>query len=227
MWPSKKDKWITIPPGKSVEINFGVEWRKDKEEVVIITDNDKFVLDGKNELFLEVTSGNTDTIKVQIVPDFKKRTINVIEVIDANANQTTGKNKGKISLVGIDPSADISRGMSRNMSNDISITTSNNDIFYIDKYLEAHDKNIESFGKRISGYKTRRNIFIIFAVVVIVGNAYIFTISSGYMKYINMVAIAIIAYVVIRLWNAYKDLDRAYKEYKENRSKVFEVVKNQ
>lgn len=223
MWPSKKDKWVTIPPGKSAEINFGVEWRKDKEEVVIITDSGKFVLDGKNELFLEAASSNADSVKVQIVPDFKKRVINVVEVIDVNANQTTGENKCKISLAGIVPSVDTSGDMSVNISRDVS----SNDTFSIDKYLKAYDENIESFGKKISGYKTRRNVFMTFATLVIVGNVYLFTVNNGPMKYLNMVVIVIIAYAAIRLWNAYKDLGRIYEEYKKHRSKVFEVVKNQ
>jgi hypothetical protein len=222
MWPSKKDKWVTIPPGKSVEINFGVEWRKDKEEVVIITDNNKFVLDGKNELFLEVTSSNADSVKIQIVPDFKKRTINVIEVIDINASQTTGENKGKISLVGIGPSVDMSRDVSRNVSRNVS----NNNTFSIDKYLEAHDENIESFGKRISGYKARRNIFMIFGALVVTGNVYLFNINTYPMRYINIAAIAIITYASVRLWYSYKDLYTTYEKYREQRSKMFEIVKN-
>jgi hypothetical protein len=222
MWPSKKDKWVTIPPGKSVEINFGVEWRKDKEEVVIITDNNKFVLDGKNELFLEVTSSNADSVKIQIVPDFKKRTINVIEVIDINASQTTGENKGKISLVGIGPSVDMSRDVSRNVSRNVS----NNNTFSIDKYLEAHDENIESFGKRISGYKVRRNIFMIFGALVVTGNVYLFNINTYPMRYINIAAIAIITYASVRLWYSYKDLYTTYEKYREQRSKMFEIVKN-
>jgi hypothetical protein len=222
MWPSKKDKGITIPPGKSVEINFGVEWRKDKEEVVIITDSDKFVLDGKNELFLEVTSSNADSVKVQIVPDFKKRTINVVEVIDINDNRTTGKNKGKISLMGIGQSIDISGDMPGNVLR----TASNNDIFSIDKYLEAHDENIESFGKRISGYKIRRNIFMIFGALVAVGNVYLFNINTYPIRYINIAAIVIIIYSSARLWYSYKDLYATYEQYKEQRSKMFEIVKN-
>jgi hypothetical protein len=109
MWPSKKDKDIILPPGKGLEIAIGVQWRKDKDEVVIITDNEKFVLNGKNELFLEVTSSNAGYIKVQIIPDFKKRTISVVEVIDVNNSNVTGENREKISFAGVRESKDYTK----------------------------------------------------------------------------------------------------------------------
>lgn len=206
MWPSKKDKGITLPPGKSIEIGFGVEWRKGKDEVVIITDSERFVLDGKNALFLEVTSSNADSIRVQIVPDFKKRVINAVEVINADAKPVTGEDKAKISFAGV--------------------STSKDDSLSIGELLQRWDENIEEFGKRIHGYKRRRNAFMIFATVVAIGNVYLFTINNGPTKYLNIVAVAILIYVSFRLWNSYKGLDRVYEKYKEQRSQAFEIAKN-
>ncbi len=59
MWPSKKkekneeNKGITLAPGQSIEIGFATSWRRDKDEVIIMTGDGPIVLDGKNELFIE------------------------------------------------------------------------------------------------------------------------------------------------------------------------------
>lgn len=207
MWPSKKDDDIKLPPGRTLEIGFSVEWRRGKNEVVIITDNETFVLDGNNELYLEITSSNTDPIMVQIIPDFKKRVINVVEVINVNATHDTGKNKGKIMFAGVRSSKD----------NAISI----------DKYLKAWDDNIEAFGKKIHGYKIRRNIFITVGALVIVGNVYLFTINNSPMRYLNALAVIAMMYASLRLLNSYRDLFRIYEEYKEQRLRAFEIVKKE
>jgi hypothetical protein len=204
MWPSKKDEDIKIPPGRTLEIGFGVEWIRGKNEVVITTEKERFVLDGKNELFLEITSSNADSIKVQIVPDFKKRIINVVEIIDANATCT---NRGKISFAGVHKSKD--------------------DTISIDKFLKAWDENIETFGKRIHQCKIRRNIFIILGAIIAIGNAYLFTINNSPMRYINAFAVAVIVYILFRLLKSYRDLFRVYDDYKKQRSQAFEVVKNE
>jgi len=207
MWPSKKDDDIKLPPGRTLEIGFSVEWRRGKNEVAITTDNETFVLDGKNELYLEITSSNTDPIMIQIIPDFKKRVIDVVEVINANATPEAGKNKGKIMFAGVRSSKD--------------------DAMSIDKYLKAWDENIEAFGKRIHGYEKRRNTYTILGAIVVIGNAYLFTINSSPIKYLNAVATIIIVYVLFRMWNSLRELGRLYEEYKEQRLKAFEVVKNE
>lgn len=204
MWPSKKDEDIKIPQGRTLEIGFGVEWTRGKNEVVITTDTERFVLDGKNELFLEITSSNADSIKVQIVPDFKKRIINVVEIIDANATYT---NRGKIAFAGVRKSKD--------------------DTISIDKFLKAWDENIETFGKRIRQYKIRRNIFIILGAIVAIGNVYMFTINNSQTRYINAFAVVVIVYILFRLLKSYRDLFRTYDDYKKQRSQAFEVVKNE
>jgi len=206
MWPSKKDEGISLPPGRSIEIDFCVEWKKGKDEVVITTDKEKFVLNGKNELFLEVTSSNADTVRVQIVPDFKKRTIDIVEIINANVKQTTDKNRGKIALV--------------------SIGTSKDETVHIGEFLKKWDENIETFGKRINGHKIRRNIFMIFGIMVAAGNTYMFIINNSPMRYINAAFVIVCIYLMSRLWISYRGLFRAYEEYKEQRSRAFEVAKD-
>lgn len=205
MWPSKKDEDIKIPPERTLEIGFSVEWIRGKNEVVITSGKEKFVLDGKNELYLEITSSNTDPITVQIVPDFKKRVINVVEVLNVNA--THGKRKGRISFAGVRSSKD--------------------DAISIDKYLKTWDENIETFGKRIHGYKIRRNIYVTIGTIVIIGNMYLFAINNGPMRYLNAFAVVAIMYTLFRLLNSYRGLFRVYEEYKEQRLRAFEVVKNE
>lgn len=206
MWPYKKDKGVTLPPGKSFEIGFDVEWRKDKDEVVIITDSGRFVLDGKNALFLEVTSSNAEPIRVQIIPDFRKKVINIVEVIDANAKPVTCDYKGRISLAGVGTSKD----------NTISIG----------ELLKRWDEDICTHGKRMHKHKMRRNVLMVFAAIVAIGNVYIFTIGNTPIRYINVAITVIIMYTSFRLWNSYRDLNREYEKYKELRSHALEVAKN-
>ena len=89
MWPSKKKekKGITLAPGESMEIGFAASWRRDKDEVAIMTDSGPIVLDGKNELFIEVTADNINPIRLQVVPDFNNKTINLVEVIDPSTKK--------------------------------------------------------------------------------------------------------------------------------------------
>jgi hypothetical protein len=206
MWTHKKDDGISLPPGRSLEIELCVEWKKDKDEVVITTDKEKFVLNGKNELFLEVTSSNACTVRVQIVPDFKKRTINIVQIMNTNVRQTADKSMGKIEFVGID--------------------TSKDDTVHIGEFLKKWDENIETFGKRINGYKIRRNIFMIFGIMVAAGNTYMFIINNSPMRYINAAFVIVCIYLMSRLWISYRGLFRAYEEYKEQRSRAFEVAKD-
>jgi hypothetical protein len=207
MWPSKKDKDIILPPGKGLEIAIGVQWRKDKDEVVIITDNEKFVLNGKNELFLEVTSSNAGYIKVQIIPDFKKRTISVVEVIDVNNSNVTGENREKISFAGVRESKDY--------------------ILPIDKYLKKWDENIEKLDKKIRTQKFRRNLFLIIGAIAAAANIYIFTINNSPARYLNIVATIVIIYVSINLWKEFRELYVAYEKLKDQRLKVFEIAKKE
>lgn len=205
MWPYRKDKGIAIRPGESIEIGFGIEWVKGKEEVIITTDNGKFVLNEKTELFLEVMSNNADSIKVQLIPDFKNRKIDVVEVLDIDSKQKPSKGKGRISLVGSDMSKE--------------------DNINVDKCMEAWDKNIEILDKRMHRYKVRRNIFLIFGAVIIAGNAYLLTVNSYPMRYFNVASIVIGICLSYRLWNSYKELFTKYIEYKEKRSKAFDTIK--
>lgn len=105
--------------------------------------------------------------------------------------------------------------------------SSKDDAISIDKYLKTWDENIETFGKRIHGYKIRRNIYVTIGTIVIIGNMYLFAINNGPMRYLNAFAVVAIMYTLFRLLNSYRGLFRVYEEYKEQRLRAFEVVKNE
>lgn len=203
---SKKRKGITLPPGKSIEIGFTTAWRNDKDEVEIITDDGKIVLDGKNELFLEISASNADPVKVKIVPDFKKRVLNFIEVIDINAKQITDENKAKIAFVGM------------SIPKDETIS--------VDEYLKRWDENIEKFGKQIKDRRRSTTIIVTLNTTLVLFNLYMFITGNWPARYLNLIAIIISGYLTYYLWGRYKKLCKEYGEYKNLRSQAFEVAKD-
>lgn len=206
MPPSKKRKGVTIPPGKSIEIGFTTKWRRDKDEVVIITDDGEIVLDGKNELILEVCASNADPIKVKIVPDFKKRTLNFVEVIDVNDKQTTDENKAKLSFVGIG--------------------TQKDETIPIDQYLKIYDENIKKFGKQIKDRRRSTITIVILNTVLVFFNLYLFITGNGLLRYISLIPVIISGSFIYYLWSQHRKLCKEYEEYKNLRLQVFEVVKD-
>ena len=205
MWPHKKKKGVTIPPGKSVEFGFATKWRSDKKEVVILTDDGPIVLNEKSELFIEVSADNIDPIKMQIVPDFKSRTLSLVEVIDLDAKQTVGR-KGKISFEGASISEDSTMS--------------------VDEYLRRWDENIEKFDNRIRSIKKRKNIFLILLAVIIPYNIYAFVMSSSPWRYLNVFAVIIAIYSAYHIETACGSLQKEYDKYKELRKKAFSTVGN-
>lgn len=206
MLPSKKDKGITLPPGQNIEIGFDVEWKKGKDEVVIMTGSERFILNGKNTLFLDVTSNSADSIRVQIIPDFRKRVINVVEVIDAKVKRVEGKDRAKLSFVGV--------------------RTSKDETVSIGEILQSWDRDIEALDKRMHRYKRYRSTFVIFAAIIGIGNIYLFTVNDSPIRYFNLILTIIIIYISFRLWNSYRKLSESCDEYKKERLRAFEVIKN-
>jgi len=205
MPPSKKRKGVTLPPGKSIEIGFTTAWRNDKDEVEIITDDGKIVLDGKNELILEVSASNADPIKLKIVPDFKKRVLNFIEVIDVDAKQTTDENKAKLAFVGI--------------------STPKDNTVPIGQYLKTWDENIEKFGKQIKDRRKSTTILVILNIILILFNLYMFIVGSWPTRYISLIPIIISGSLTYYLLDKHRKLIKEYEEYKDLRHEAFEIVK--
>lgn len=210
MSPSKKRKETTLPPGKSIEIGFTTAWRNDKDEVEIITDDGKIVLDGKNELILEISASNADPVRVKIIPDFNKRVLNFIEVIDVNAKQITDENKAKIAFVGMSiPKYDTVP-----------------DTVPIDQYLKIWDENIEKFGKQIKDRRRSTTMIVILNTTLTLFNLYMFITGNWPARYLNLIAVIISGSLTYYLWSRYRKLCKEYGEYKNLRSQAFEVAKD-
>lgn len=83
-------KKFNLAPGQSAIFGFHVLWAKGKDEVTLSIGNDKVILTGKEDFRLVVSADNIDPLVVRIVPDFRNRKLDLIEVIDAN-NKTANK----------------------------------------------------------------------------------------------------------------------------------------
>jgi hypothetical protein len=208
MWPSKnkRKKGIKLAPGESIEIGFATSWRRDKDEVMIMTDAGPIILDGKNELFIEIGADNIDPIKVQVVPDFKKKTLNLVEVIDPNAGKKSPDKDGpRLTLAG---NAIIKeRGMT------------------ISDYLKNWDQEMERFEKAVKRFKIMRNIFILINIILFFLNLYLFMTKSNMFRYVNLIVAIAPLCVIYYILSSYKKVYKDYLEYKDLREKSFGVVK--
>lgn len=207
MWPSKKKekKGIALAPGESMEIGFAASWRKDKDEVVIMTDNGPIVLDGKNELFIEIAADNIDPIRLQVVPDFKNKTINFVEVIDPNVKKKFPDNDGlKLAFAG---------GIVKERGMDLS------------DYLKNWDQNMERFEKLVKRSKRVRNIFVPANIILFFWHSYAFMTTNNNFRYINLSLAILSLYMIYYISNSHKKLYKDYLQYKDVREKSFGVVK--
>lgn len=207
MWPSKKKekKGIKLAPGESMEIGFATSWRRDKDEVAIMTDSGPIVLDGKNELFIEVVADNIDPIRVKVVPDFKNKTINFVEVIDPNVKKKFPDNDGlKLAFAG---------GIVKERGMDLS------------DYLKNWDQNMERFEKLVNRSKKVRNIFVPANIILFFWCSYSFMTNSNMFRYINLSLATLSLYMIYYISNSHKKLYKDYLQYKDLREKSFGVVK--
>jgi len=206
LWPFKKKKGITLAPGESMELGFLAQWRRDKDEVVIMTKNGPILLDGKNELFINVTADNMGPIKLQIVPDFKNRVLNFVEIIDPNVpKKFAGTNSPRLAFTGT-------------MVKEKSISFGD--------YLKEWDNDIERIEKNVKSYRRLRNIFVPINILLAFYNLYIFTVSTSMTRYINLAVGIFSTYMIYYLWNTDKRYNNSYKQYKEMRENAFGIVKN-
>lgn len=204
MWPKKK-KGIRLTPGESMEINFLTSWRRDKEEVFIITEKGQIILDKNSELFIEVTADNIDPVKMQVIPDFKKRVLNLVEIIDPNEKKKFKNQTGpKLSFSG-------------SMLKERSIN--------FDDYLKQQDNNIKTLEKMVNRSKWIRNIFIPLNILLFFWNFYLFLTNGNNSRYINLGVIIFIVCIIYYIYNSHKKLYEDYKKYKETREQIFGLVK--
>lgn len=91
---------VDIPPGGSRDITFGVDWIKGKREVhLIFGDNEDEMIILNEEIIkkrgcpvLTVSADNTNPIRAEIVPDFDKNEINIIEISNENTKEGNTEN---------------------------------------------------------------------------------------------------------------------------------------
>ncbi len=208
MWPSKKreKKGIKLAPGESMEIGFTTSWRRDKDEVIIMTDNGPIVLDGKSELFVEISADKIDPIRLQVVPDFKNKTINFVEIIDPN-------DKKKL----IDEDGPRLKFAGSTIIKERGIT--------LGDHLKSWDQNMEQFEKIINRSKKTRNISIPIGIILFSWHSYSFITGNTTFRYINLMVAILVLYVIYYLWSSHKRLYNDYLQYKDFREKTFGVVK--
>lgn len=203
----KKDKGIIIPPGGSIGLEIVTAWRKDKSEVAIMTDKGPVILDGKNELFIRVAADNIDTIKLQVVPDFKNRVLTFIEVLDPNVKSSGKENKARIAF----------SGMKLIKETNISLI----------QHLELLDKDMEKLDKSLKRYKNMRNIVIVANATAFFVNLYGFVTKTetDIWRLANLFFVFVAIFIIYFYWNSYKKLSREYKKYQGLREEIFSTVK--
>lgn len=208
MWPIKKKKNITISPGEMIEFVFKTAWRTDKDEMAIITKDGPIILDGNNELFIEITADNINSIRLQVIPDFKNKILNLIEVIDCNS---TKKFDGDPKLIFAGIRKIIVPDEDTNMS--------------IGSYFDEWDKEIEKYGKKIKRNKRVRDIIIPSLAITVFWNIYIFMTRDNIIRYINLFLTFVAIYTAYMLRNSYNKVCEDYEKYKDLREKAFGTVK--
>lgn len=203
MWPFKKKRGMVIRPGESLDIEFLTSWRKNN--VVIITKNGPIVLDENSQLFIEVIAENVDPIKVEIVPDFKKRVLNFVEILDPNTpKKFTGPNSPRLAFGSVMKEKKMSFG----------------------DYLKEWDDNIEKFEKIVKRSRWIRNIFIPLNIFLTFFNLYLFVTKTDVARYIDLAVGIFTIYMVYYIWNMDKKSHNDFRRYKEMRDNAFGVVKN-
>ncbi len=208
MWSSKKKekKGIKLAPGEIMEIGFATSWRRDKDEVAIMTDHGQIILDGKNELFIEVSADNIDPIKIQVVPDFKSKTIDFVEVIDPNVKKKLpDKDNPKLTFAGSTIIKE--RGMT------------------LGDYLKNWDQNMDQFEKLVKRSKKIRNIFVSVYVILVFWHSYAFMTTNNNFRYIHLLVVIVGLCMIYYIPNSHKKLYKDYLQYKDLREKSFGVVK--
>lgn len=201
MWSSGKKKKEVTSVMKSMELEFVATWRRDRKEVEIMTDGGPFVLNEKTEFYIEVSNEHLNPIKIQIVPDFRTRKLDFIEVLDPNAK--IDKNKGIIMFSG-------------NKNKDESLG----------KRLEEIDEDMKIVDRELRTFKRRNLILLSFSILVILLNIALFIIGTFPGRYLNIIAIAICIYSIYRFRNLSREIYRRYDEIKMAKDEMFGIVKD-
>lgn len=89
----KKEKFdsFTINPGQMVGFKFETLWDRKKNEVILMTNDGPKVLNENSKLILCVTVDDANPLKLEIVPDFKNKMLNIVEILDPDAKINENK----------------------------------------------------------------------------------------------------------------------------------------
>ncbi len=204
MWlPFKKKKGIKLPPGKILEIGFTTSWDYKKREVVIMTDNGPITLNEKSEFIINVSADNVDPVKIKVIPDFDKRILNFIEIIDPNIKTTTDKKKGKLILTS---------------------TNRPDPTINIDEF-QKFDEDIKKIGLNVQKLEKRKKLYTILLALLGFFNFYLFIITNSVSRYVSLIATMVSVYSIYNLWKKSKEINKDYEELKEIRGTFVEIVK--
>ncbi len=203
MWPFKSgDKRdIIFNPRESIELNFLTAWRIKKNEVMIITDKGQMVLDQHSELIIQLQRNNIDPIKLKVVPDFKNKVLNFVEIIDPNEKRKPN-----------DPSI-----FSGSIINERKMN--------FEDYLEISGKYQKKIEKILIRFKWTRNIIIPINLLLALWNFYSFFISADKTRYINLIVGIFQLFCAYYFWNRYNKYHKDFEEYKEVKEKIFGIVR--
>ena len=203
----KEDKFSGI---KNMELEFVTTWRRDRKEVEIMTNKGPFVLNEKTKFFVEISTDNFNPIKIQIVPDFDKKILNFIEVLDPSIE--IDKNKGVIKF----------SSSTRPLSNEILIDKDKS----IDTCLIELDKDIEKLGNELKCYNKTRRIFISFYILLALISAATFIMMSTSIRYLNIIIIIACGYRIYQTLNNSKKIYEKYDDIKKTKDNIFCIKKD-
>lgn len=190
-------------------IKFTTAWRNDKKEVTVMTDSGQFVLDEKTQFFINIDADNFNPIKIQLVPDFDKKILNFIEVLDPSIE--IDKNKGVIKF----------SSSTRPLSNEILIDKYKS----IDMCLIELDKDIEKIGNDLKNYEKTRCIFISFYIILALISAATFIMGTSPIRYINIIIIIACGYRIYQIWRNSKKIYEKYDDIKKTKDNIFCIAK--
>lgn len=201
MWPFKKNRGISICPGENVGLEIRASWKNDKDEVMIMTEKGPVTLDGTSECFIDIKSSNANPVKIQIIPDFKKRELNFVEVLDPSIK--ADDKSPRLIFTGV---------------------TERRAYSPIDDIIERLDNDMTEFEMYMKRYRFIKNIIVAVAIIMIAFNIYLFIVRDDTGRYINLFSVIILSLVTYYMLNSYKRMYKNYQELKRCKDKIFETI---
>lgn len=210
MWPSKKDnKEETISNIASALLEFNVTWRSDKKEVMIMTEDGPVILDETTEFFIDISNDNFNPIKIQLIPDFKNRKLNAVEIIDPNIKFDENKGIIRFSSVSQRPNKKL---VDTNKS--------------ISMCIEELEKGIEIVENDLKYYEKTKRAFILFYLFLTILSAAAFIISTSIIRYLYLLITILCVYRLYKIRNNSRKIYEKYDDIKATKDNIFGIAKN-